>query len=127
MPQKITLTSFCTLNTVTDFKLDPPRGSKSQVALVTLTDVLRTEEDSAAQPVTSLLVDTVQLLTPSEAETLRPVLNKMIYFAPAASQIPKKKGLEPWTAQENPAKASKCRHLGRSPTGPALPDYKHSL
>ena len=64
------------MNTVTDFKLVPPRGAKSQAALVTLTDVLSTEEDSAAQPVTSLLVDTVHLLTPSEAETFRPVLNK---------------------------------------------------
>ena len=80
------------MNTVTDFKLDPPRGAKSQAALVTLTDVLSTEEDSAAQPVTSLLVDTVQLLTPSEADKLRSGLNKMIYFATAAGQIPKKKG-----------------------------------
>jgi len=123
---KFTLTSFCTLNTVTDFKLDPPRGAKSQAALVTLTDVLSTGEDNAAQPVTSLLVDTVQLLTPDEAKTLGPVLAKMIYFATLAGQITRKRELESWTAQENPAKASTCRHLGRSPTGPALPDYKPS-
>jgi hypothetical protein len=114
------------LNTVTDFKLDPPRGAKSQAALVTLTDVLSTGEDNAAQPVTSLLVDTVQLLTPDEAKTLGPVLAKMIYFATLAGQITRKRELESWTAQENPAKASTCRHLGRSPTGPALPDYKPS-
>ena len=80
------------MNTVTDFKLDPPRGAKSQTALVTLTDVWSTGEDSPAQPVTSLLVDTVQLLTPREAETLRPVLNKMIYFATAPGQITNKNG-----------------------------------
>ena len=68
----------------TDFKLDPPRGAKSQAALVTLTDVLSTGETSAAQPVTSLLVDTVQLLTPDEVKTVGLVLLKMIYFATIA-------------------------------------------
>ena len=91
---KSTFTSFCTLNTVTGFKLDPPRGAKSQAALVTLTDVLSTGEDNAAQPVTSLLVDTVQLLTPDEAKTVGPVLTKMIYFATLAGQITRKRELE---------------------------------
>ena len=94
------------MNTVIDFKLDPPRGTKSRIALVTFTDVLSTSEDGAAQLITSLLVDSVQLLTLVEAGKFGPVLTKMIYFATIAIQITRKRELEPWTAKENPAKAS---------------------
>jgi len=121
--KKYTLTSFCTLQTVTDFKLDPPPRGKNQAALITFTGVLNTDADSAEQPVTSLLVDNVQQLQPEEAEALMPVLNKMIYFAALAGQVSRKRDNEPWTADESPAKALTCRVLGRSPTGPALPDY----
>jgi len=31
-----------------------------------------------------------------------------------------------WSPEENPAKAATCRALGRSPTGPSLPDYSPS-
>ena len=122
--KKYTLTSFCTLDTVTDFKLDPPSRSKSQAALITFTSVL--EADSGEQPVTSLLVDNVQLLPPNEAEAFKPVLSKMIYFAALAGQVSRKRECESWTPEANPAKALTCRLLGRSPTGPALPDYTHS-
>ena len=76
--KKYTLISFCTLDTMTDLKLDPPPRAKSQPALITFTRVLQSEEDSAEQPVTTLLVDTVQQLQPQQAEALQPVLNKMI-------------------------------------------------
>ena len=59
---KYSLTSFCTLDTITDFKLDPQRGAKSQAALICLTGVIDADTDSAEQPVKSLLVDDVQLL-----------------------------------------------------------------
>ena len=79
--------------------------------------------DSAEQPITALLVDDVQLLSPEDADALVPILNKMFYSAALAGQISRKRTNEPWDAEENPAKASKCRTLGRSPTGSALPDY----
>ena len=120
---KYTLTSFCTLNTVTDFKLDPPGRAKSQAALISLSGVLEADTDSAGQPVKSLLVDNVQLLTPVEAESMKLILSKMMYFAALAGQISRKRENEPWGTEESPAKASACRILGRSPTGPALPDY----
>ena len=125
--KKYTLTSFCSLETVTDFKLDPPPREKSQPALITFTRVLESDDDSAEQPVTTLLVDTVQQLTPQQAEAFKPVLTKMIYFAALAGQISRKREQEAWTAEESPAKASTCRILGRSPTGPDLPDYDPSL
>ena len=121
--KKIRLTSFFTLDTVTDFKLDPPGRAKSQAALISLTGVIDADTASADQPVTSLLVDNVQLLTPEEAESLKPMLSKMLYFAALAGQVSRKREHEPWNPTENPNKAPTCRVLGRSPTGPALPDY----
>ena len=35
--EKYKLTSFCNLDNVTDFKLDPPKGAKVQAALVSVT------------------------------------------------------------------------------------------
>ena len=107
VPQKkYTLQSFCTLESVTDYKLDPPPRAKTQAALVTFTRVLETEDENA--------------------DALQPVLNKMIYFAALAGQISRKREQGAWTAEESPAKASTCWILGRSPTGPALPDYDPS-
>ena len=121
--KKYTLVSFCTLDTVTDFKLDPPPRAKSQAALITFTRVMESNDDSAEQPVTTLLVDAVQQIDPSKAQALQPVLSKMIYFAALAGQISRKRDQERWTPEESPAKTSKCRTLSRSPTGPELPDY----
>ena len=123
--KKYSLISFCTLDTVTDFKLDPQRGAKSQAALISLTGVIDADTDSAEQPVKSLLVEGVQLLAPPEVEALKPRLKKMFYFAALAGQLSRKREHEPWSPEE--AKASTCRVLGRSPTGPALPDYLFRL
>ena len=120
--QKYTLTSFCTLDTVTDFKLDPQGRNKNQAALVSVTAVLDAGTDSVAQPVKELLVDNVQLLTTQESDAFKPILFKMFYFAALAGQVSRKRENE-WSPDENPAKASTCRVLGRSPTGPPLPDY----
>ena len=117
------LTSFCTLDTVTDFKLDPPGRTKSQAALISVSGMLGPDTDSVEQPVAMLLVENVQLLTPPEAEALKPIFSKMFYFAALAGQVSRKRENEPWSPGENPAKASACRVLSRSPTGPALPEY----
>ena len=46
-----TLTAFCTLDNLQDFKLDPPRGSKSQHALVIISDIFpRFLGDGRANP-----------------------------------------------------------------------------
>ena len=81
------------------------------------------DTDSAEQPVKGVIADDIHLLTPDEAKALKPMLMKMLYFAALAGQIVRKRQREPWTGTENPADAAPCRMLGRSPTGPALPDY----
>ena len=82
--------------------------------------------DSAEQPVKGFIVDDIQLLTPEQANTLKPMLIKMLYFAALAGQISRKRAREPWSPTENPADAALCRTLGRSPTGPPLPEYSPS-
>ena len=120
------ITSFCTLDNVTDFKLDPPKHDKEQAALISVTGVINADTDSVEQPVKGFLVDDVQLLTPQQANALKLRFVKMLYFATLAGQISRKRAREPWSATENPADAATCRILGRSPTGPALPDYAPS-
>ena len=120
--QKYTLISFCNLDTVTDFKLDPQGRSKNQAALVSVTTVLDAGTDSVTQPVKELLVDNVQLLTTDDSDAFKPILIKMLYLSALAGQMSRKRENE-WSPDENPAKASTCRVLGRSPTRPQLPDY----
>ena len=125
------------------FAIPPHRNNRSKItpstrdallcfeaALVNVTTILDEGTDSAAQPVKELLVDNVQLLTMEEVEALKPILTKKLYFAALAGQISKKRQLAgqtyDWSLEENPAKALKCRVLGRSPTGPQLPDYSTS-
>ena len=88
--------------------------------------VIDADTDSAEQPAKGFLVDDVKLLTPQEANALKPMLLKMLYFATLAGQISRKRAREPWSPTENPAEAAPCRILGRSPTGPELPDYAPS-
>ena len=88
-----------------------------------VTGFIDEKTDSGEQSVQSLLVDDVQLLTPAPADALKPMLAKMLYFAALAGQVSRKRAREPWSPEENPAKAAACRVLGRSPTGPSLPDY----
>ena len=117
------LISFCTLDNVTDYKMDPPRGQKTQAALVNVTGVIDADIDSAEPHVKYLLVDDVQLVTPAEADGLKSVLSKMFYYAALGGQISRKREAESWSSDDNPARTSMCRTLGRSPTGPPVPDY----
>ena len=88
-----------------------------------MTGVIDTVDDSVEQPVKMLLVDNVQLLTPEDAASLKDKFSKLFYFAALAGQVSRKRDREPWGLEDNPAKASTCRNLSRSPTGPPRPDY----
>ena len=70
------------------------------------------------------VLESVQLLSPSEAEKILPVFKQFIYFASLATQIAQgeKRKVE-WTEDVNPSTAKKCKTLGRSPTGKELPQY----
>ena len=68
-----TLTAFCTLDNLQDFKLDPPRGSKSQHALVIISDIFQgaSETDSP-----TLIVDSLQLLHRDDVEKVKETMQK---------------------------------------------------
>ena len=113
-----TLTAFCTLDNLQDFKLDPPRSMKSQAALIVISDII---------PKASLtfIVDSVMLISRDEVKAAISSMKKLLYFTSAATQInTRKRQQQQWSDTYSPAKALKCRTLSRHPTGPELPDYK---
>ena len=121
---KYKLVSFCNLDNLMDFKLDPQKGEKCQAALVSVTTVLDDEKDSAGRSVKCLLVENVQQLTSAQADALCPQYRQMLYHAALAGQLSRKgEKRKEWSNEESPAKAKMCRQLGRSPTGPKLPEY----
>ena len=105
--QGLTLTTMCTAENLTQYKLDPPRGQK-QHALVTITDV--------AAGV--FVVETVQLVS---LEGVNALTTSMTTWARLARELvlgdSGKRSL-PWTEVSSPASAKKCRVLGRYPTDP---------
>ena len=120
------LVSFCNLDNLMDFKLDPEKGEKCRAALVSVTTVLDDEKDSAGRSVKCFLVENVQQLTSAQADALCPQYRQMLYHAALAGQLSRKgEKRKEWSSEESPAKAKMCRQLGRSPTGPPLPKYPH--
>jgi len=120
-PATYTLTAFCTLANLQDFKLDPPRGAKKHTALVVIADMQA--KDSADEPV-NFIVDSIMLLPRDDVPKVVASMKKLLYYTAAATQINTRKRARDFDEQFSPATASKCRSLSRHPTGPELPDYK---
>ena len=99
-PQKFQIISFARLDNLTDFKLDPPKKGKDQAALITVTGVFDADTDGAERPVKGFLADNVQLLTPEEANTLKAMFRKLLYFATLDGQISRKREREPCSSTE---------------------------
>jgi hypothetical protein len=122
--QCVQLTSFCTLDNLQDFKLDPPRAQpkKKQAALVLISSVLQT---SSAEQSASFMVDSVQLLQPGEVDEVKRCLKRMVFFTTLAGHMASRKraSLVAVTEGESPAKAAKCRELGRHPTAALVPEF----
>ena len=120
----VQLTSFCTLENLQDFKLDPPRtqASKKQAALVLISSIL--QASSAGQPA-SFMVDSVQLLQQTEVDAVKVCLKRMLFLTTLAGHMSSRKraASEHTTQEERPAKAAKCRALGRHPTAEPVPQF----
>ena len=120
----VQLTSFCTLDNLQDFKLDPPRtqASKKQAALVLISSIL--QESSAGQPA-SFMVDSVQLLQQTEVDAVKICLKRMLFLTTLAGHMSSRKraASELTTNNKSPAKAAKCRVLGRHPTAAPVPEF----
>ena len=93
---------------MTAYRLDPTRG-KVQYAMVTVT--------GKADDI--FVVELVQLLTPEEARNARTSLLKLLRLAMEINSSNLKRSA-PWTTNDSPAKARKCKELGRCPSGPPM-------
>ena len=105
---KFVLSSTCLMDNLTSYKLDPPRGG-AQCALVTITGKI----DDV------FVVEHVQHLSPSEAEAAKISLRQLLLLA-SQGRLKDLKRNAPWTDDMSPAKARRCRTLGRSPTAPPI-------
>ena len=118
-----TITTFCTLSNLQDFKLDPPRGTKTTTALVVISDVQTDANDNKSG---NFIVDSVMLLhgvdIPKEVASMK----KLFYYTAVVTQTYSHKRARTWDETFSPAKASKCRNLSRAPTAEDLPEYKDS-
>ena len=105
---KHTLSAICTLENLTQYKLDPPRGG-TQHALVIVT----------AKTDASFVVESVQLLSSEEAARAKQSLLKVLHMAMHIHGRDRKRALE-WGETFSPAASRKCRRVGRSPTDAPL-------
>ena len=101
---KFVLSSTCPVDNVTSYKLDPPRKGV-QYALVTITGKI----DDV------FVVDHVQHLEDKEAQHAKESLWQLLLLAGSICQQDLKRNA-PWTETASPAKAKRCRILGRAPT-----------
>ena len=115
----VQLTSYCSLSNLQDFNMSVPRSraNQKQAALIVISAVLRPN---------SFMVDSVQLLQPEEVETVKSCLKRMLYHSILAGHMTSRKrtASASWTTEESPAKGSKCRRLGRSPTATVVPEME---
>ena len=93
---------------MTSYRLDPSRG-KVQYAMITVT--------GKADDV--FVVELVQLLTPEEAMNAKASLLKLLRLAMDINSSNLKR-TAPWTIEDSPVKAQKCKELGRCPSGPPM-------
>ena len=115
-----TLTAFCTLDNLQDFKLDPPRGTKTTNALIVISDVVL--GITSGTP-TNFIVDSVTILPRDDVSKIVAAMKKLLYYVAAGAQINTRKRSQEWGESCSPAKALKCRDLGRHPSGTDLPEY----
>ena len=103
--QEFTLTTMCTADNLTQYKLDPPRGQK-QHALVTITSTTAGE----------FVVETVQHVSSEDANVLTTSMTTWARLAKELVLGDSGQRSLPWTDVSSPASAKKCRVLGRCPT-----------
>ena len=89
-----------------DFKLDPPRGTKKQNALIVISDVI---DSSAAQPVKTFIVDSILLLPREDVDEIKAAVSKLLYYVAAATEVNNRKRKREWNETFSPAKPRKCR------------------
>ena len=118
-----TLMSFCTVKSSPDYQLKPARGQKTQMAFVSIADVL--EAGSGENP-TVFLVESLEKIPDTDAPCAPDHMRRLIYFASLTAKMQGTSSKRERTEDMSPANAGKCRRLGKSPTDEALEKYKCS-
>ena len=71
------------------------------------------------------MMDSAQLLHQTEVNEMKVCLKRLLYRAVLAGHMSSRKraASEHTTQEESPAKAAKCRALGRHPTAEPVPQF----
>ena len=71
------------------------------------------------------MMDSAQLLQQTEVDAVKGCLKRMLFLTTLAGHMPARKraASEHTTKEESPAKAAKCRALGRHPTAAPVPQF----
>ena len=118
-----TLMSFCIVTAAPDYQLKPGRGQKTQMAMITIADVL--EAGSVDKPPV-FLVDALEKIPDTEATAAEDHMRRVVFFAALTAKTQGQSSERGWTEDLSPAIAGKCRRLGKSPTGEMLEKYSRS-
>ena len=111
---------MCTLDTLSNYKLDPPRsGDKTQYALLLISNV--TTPVGQETPKT-LLVQEVQLLSRDEREFAVRTMKNLTYLTDHAIFDGEPGEPRQWDEGETPERAKKCRRLSATPTDQSMPE-----
>ena len=104
--------SYCTVQASPDYQLKPNRGQKSQLAFVSIVDIL----DTGTYPV--FLVELMEKVEDIDAKCAPEYMEKRLHFAAMTAQMQGTSLRRKWTDEASPATAGKCRRLGKAPTTP---------
>ena len=110
----VTLTSFCTMEAVAQFRLDPPRGQSRQTSRV-LFALVTGQAGDPNQKEKKYMVDNVWLLDPSQQEPAKILFQDLLQWAERikGSATSSKRRV---SFDRSPYDVKKCRSLGRYPT-----------
>ena len=118
-PGVYTLTAFCSVDNLQDFKFDHPRGSKSQRVLIVVSDIV---PGASADEPPNIIVDSLMFIHRDDVASVQKSMQRILYYV-AAADINMRKRKQDWSDSFSLAKAQKCRSISRHPTGDGLPEY----
>ena len=116
------VTGFCTVDDMSKFDLNPPRGHTQRFAIALITSCEQTEQTGASQPgVKTFHMDKIQILEQAEGPQAIPVFQKLRRLTmrlEPPSQEERKHNLD---ISEEPSRPwKKCRTLSAMPTDDSL-------
>jgi hypothetical protein len=116
------VTGFCTVDDMSKFDLNPPRGHTQRFAIALITSCEQTEQTGASQPgVKTFHMDKIQILEQAEGPQAIPVFQKLRRLTmrlEPPSQEERKHNLD---ISEEPSRPwKKCRTLQAMPTDDSL-------